>query len=221
MLGCTGSGVHPAIVLAYARAFALSMTRKPSAQLDRRRQLSLLVEGGADRSGTGLGDDEHPQSMAMDATAGKRWVARLYGGKDIIIYMKHSWMYGPHRRRPLVREYNDFNALILLFRRLSSFRKNDRGGRAVGCDRVAPAVSGDHRQHEGASMRQDHRRVDAAPDAAERGDAAASPQGRLACPIHHAETGLPTKHRTRLIWAPVSSQSRFGECWLSGCRDVA
>jgi hypothetical protein len=33
--------------------------------------LSLLIEGGADRGGIGLGDDEHPESMS-GTPAGKR-----------------------------------------------------------------------------------------------------------------------------------------------------
>jgi hypothetical protein len=47
---------------------------KPPAQLDSSRQLSLLIENGADRS-ISLGDDEHPKSMAVCTTAGKRDVA--------------------------------------------------------------------------------------------------------------------------------------------------
>jgi hypothetical protein len=61
------------------------------------------------------------------------------------------------------------------------------GGRAVGCYRVAPAVPGDHRQREGAGVRPEYRRVDAAASAVAHGDAAASPQGQLA------------KHRTARV----------------------
>jgi hypothetical protein len=42
------------------------------AQLDGGRQLLSLVEGGADRSGFSLSDDEHAGSMVMPAIAGKR-----------------------------------------------------------------------------------------------------------------------------------------------------
>jgi hypothetical protein len=38
--------------------------REPPAQLDSSRQLSLLVEDSADRGSIGLGDNEHPNSMA-------------------------------------------------------------------------------------------------------------------------------------------------------------
>jgi len=37
--------------------------REPPPQLDDGRQLAVLVEGGADRGGIGLGDDEHGGSM--------------------------------------------------------------------------------------------------------------------------------------------------------------
>ncbi len=67
-----GSGFQPAMVLAQARAFILSMTPgNRRRKLDRSRQLSLLIEDGADRSSIGLGDDEHPIRMAMYAAAGK------------------------------------------------------------------------------------------------------------------------------------------------------
>jgi hypothetical protein len=44
---------------------------KPPAQLDCSRQLSLLVEDRADRGSIGLGDNEHPNSMAVRAAADK------------------------------------------------------------------------------------------------------------------------------------------------------
>jgi hypothetical protein len=44
---------------------------KPPAQLDSSRQLSLLIENGADRGSISLGDDEHPKSMRVSASAGK------------------------------------------------------------------------------------------------------------------------------------------------------
>ena len=54
------------------RLHVVSDPRKPQAQLNSSRQLSLLIEGGADRSGIGLGDDEHPESLSVHTTAGKR-----------------------------------------------------------------------------------------------------------------------------------------------------
>ncbi len=45
---------------------------EPPAQLDNGRQLSLLIEDGADSGGIGFGDDEHPQSMVVSTTACKR-----------------------------------------------------------------------------------------------------------------------------------------------------
>jgi hypothetical protein len=60
------------MVRTHSRAFALS--REQPTQLDGGRQLALLIEDGADRGGIGLGDDEHPKSMAMHTTAGKRGV---------------------------------------------------------------------------------------------------------------------------------------------------
>jgi hypothetical protein len=45
--------------------------REPPTQLDSGRQLSLLIDGRADRSGIGLGDNEHLGSMAARAAAGK------------------------------------------------------------------------------------------------------------------------------------------------------
>jgi hypothetical protein len=49
--------------------------REPPAQLDSSRQLSLLVEDGADRGSIGLGDNEHPNSIAARTAAGN---ARYY-----------------------------------------------------------------------------------------------------------------------------------------------
>jgi hypothetical protein len=54
---------------------------KPPAQLDSSRQLSLLIENGADRSSISLGDDEHPKSMAVRTTAGKRHAHYPYVGE--------------------------------------------------------------------------------------------------------------------------------------------
>ena len=45
--------------------------REPPAQLDSSRQLSVLVEDSADRGSIGLGDNEHPGSMAARTEAGK------------------------------------------------------------------------------------------------------------------------------------------------------
>ena len=42
---------------------------KPSAQLDSSRQLTVLVEDRADRGNIGLGDNEHPNSMAARIAA--------------------------------------------------------------------------------------------------------------------------------------------------------
>ena len=50
---------------------------EPPAQLDNGRQLSLLIEDGADSGGIGFGDDEHPQSMVVSTTACKRDVRCL------------------------------------------------------------------------------------------------------------------------------------------------
>jgi hypothetical protein len=49
-------------------------SREPPTQLDSGRQLSLLIEGRADRSGTGLGDKEHPNSMGAHTVVGKHGV---------------------------------------------------------------------------------------------------------------------------------------------------
>jgi hypothetical protein len=51
--------------------------------------------------------------------------------------------------------------------------------RAVGCYRAAPTVPGDYRQRQGARMRSEHRRADAAASSAAPGNAAASSQGPL------------------------------------------
>ena len=42
------------------------------AQLDGSRQFTSLVEGGADRGGFCLGDDEHPRSMGTRTVTSKR-----------------------------------------------------------------------------------------------------------------------------------------------------
>ena len=73
-LGWAGSGIHPAMLRAHARAFVLSVipgTRRRNSIAAGSRQLSLLIEGGADRGGIGLGDDEHPKSMSVHTAAGK------------------------------------------------------------------------------------------------------------------------------------------------------
>ena len=51
--------------------------RKSPAQLDSSRQLTLLAEDGADRVGVGLGDEEHPKSMATRRSSDKRGVVYL------------------------------------------------------------------------------------------------------------------------------------------------
>ena len=72
---------------------------EPPAQLDSGRQLSLLIEDGADRGGIGLGDDEHPKNMAVRTTAGKRGCAAPAGILDAICYQCAR-----RRLRPGVRE---------------------------------------------------------------------------------------------------------------------
>jgi hypothetical protein len=58
-----------------ARAFALSVIpAKSPTQLDSSRQLTLLVEDGADCVGIGLGDEEHPKSMVTRRSSDKRGV---------------------------------------------------------------------------------------------------------------------------------------------------
>jgi hypothetical protein len=49
--------------------------REPPAQLDSSRELSLQIEDRADRGSIGLGDNEHPNSMAARTAAGN---ARYY-----------------------------------------------------------------------------------------------------------------------------------------------
>jgi hypothetical protein len=72
---------------AYARLHVVGDPWEPPTQLDRSRQLSLLIEDGADRSSISLGNDEHRLSMAMHAAAGKPGcVVLLYVSEDIIIY---------------------------------------------------------------------------------------------------------------------------------------
>ncbi len=53
----------------------------PSAPSTMRTVLSLLIENGADRSSISLGDDEHPKSMAVCTTAGKRDARYPYVGE--------------------------------------------------------------------------------------------------------------------------------------------
>ena len=48
-------------------------------QLDRGRELAMLLEGGADRSGLSLTDDEHRWSMGRHVVAGKR-SCRIFNG---------------------------------------------------------------------------------------------------------------------------------------------
>ena len=88
MQGRGGSAAHPAIVRAQACAFALSVISDPSAQLNSGRQLSLLIEDGADRVGIGLGDDKHSQSMVVRTAAGKR---------DSSVCREHIWVLGLRR----------------------------------------------------------------------------------------------------------------------------
>jgi hypothetical protein len=54
-----------------ARLCVVGDAREPAAQLDGGRQLSLLIEHGADRGSIGFVDDEHPVSMATRARASK------------------------------------------------------------------------------------------------------------------------------------------------------
>jgi hypothetical protein len=73
--GVAGMGVHPAIVRAHSRALALSVKPGNSPpQLDRRRQLAVLLVSGADRGGIGFEDGEHPRSMGR--TDGRRQAER-------------------------------------------------------------------------------------------------------------------------------------------------
>ncbi len=60
---CSGAG---------ARLRVVGDPWEPSAHLDSGRQLSLLIEDGSDRGGISLGNDEHPNSMAVCTTADKR-----------------------------------------------------------------------------------------------------------------------------------------------------
>jgi hypothetical protein len=71
-----GSGALP-------RFRVVADTGKPPAQLDRSRQLTFLIEDGADRSSIGLGDDEHPQTMAIRTSSGKR-------SKSAMCRLKHG-----------------------------------------------------------------------------------------------------------------------------------
>jgi hypothetical protein len=53
---------------------------EPPTQLDSGRQLSLLIEDRADRSGICLGDNEHPISMVAHPVAGKHGMHRAHAG---------------------------------------------------------------------------------------------------------------------------------------------
>jgi hypothetical protein len=57
------------------RLHGVGDARKPPPQLDHGRELPTLIEGGADRGGIRLGDDEHLPSMGTCTTTGK-WVTR-------------------------------------------------------------------------------------------------------------------------------------------------
>jgi len=56
---------------AFPRLHGVGDAGKQPAQLDRGRQLAVLLEGGADCGGFCLGDDEHPRSMGMRTMTGK------------------------------------------------------------------------------------------------------------------------------------------------------
>ena len=68
----TGSGFQPAIVLACARALALSVTPGNSRRTYSSRQLALLLKDGADRSGLGFADNEHGAHMGGRSATGKQ-----------------------------------------------------------------------------------------------------------------------------------------------------
>ena len=70
--------------------------RKPPAQLNSSRQLSLLIEGGADRGGIGFGDDEHPKALSVHITAGKRSAPPDCKGGHYHIYEACFCRAGPH-----------------------------------------------------------------------------------------------------------------------------
>jgi hypothetical protein len=55
----------------HSRLRVVGDPREPPAQLDSSRQFSVLVEDSADRGSIGLGDNEHPGSMAARTEAGK------------------------------------------------------------------------------------------------------------------------------------------------------
>ena len=84
--GGDGSGFHPAMVRACARAFALSMIpgnrRRSSIAAD---GSPILAEDGADRVGIGLGDQEHPKSMVTRRSPDKRGVVS-YPNRIITCY---------------------------------------------------------------------------------------------------------------------------------------
>jgi hypothetical protein len=48
-----------------SRLLIVPDAREQPAQLDRGRQLAALIEGGSDRGGLSLGDDEHQRSMGQ------------------------------------------------------------------------------------------------------------------------------------------------------------
>jgi hypothetical protein len=56
---------------AFPRLRVVGDPREPPTQLDSGRQLSLLIEGRADRSGIGLGNDEHGGKMGGMPPMGK------------------------------------------------------------------------------------------------------------------------------------------------------
>jgi hypothetical protein len=61
---CDGPGTGP-------RLRVVGDPWEPSAQLDSSRQLSLLIKNGTDCGGISLGNDEHPNSMAVRTTPDK------------------------------------------------------------------------------------------------------------------------------------------------------
>jgi hypothetical protein len=65
-----------------ARFLVVDDAREQPTQLDGGRQFALLLIDGADRGGIGLGDHEHPKSMAMRSAVGKRGVPP--GGQRIL-----------------------------------------------------------------------------------------------------------------------------------------
>ena len=79
----TGSGVQPAMVRAQARACAVSVMAGNSRRSSTAAENSPpLIEGGADRGGLSLGDNEHAGRMGV-RTEGGKWqaVPRWAGGR--------------------------------------------------------------------------------------------------------------------------------------------